>query len=97
MVSAGPRRRHYIDTLLRVGSTWPSLKARAMLRLLESQLGYEVIRQEGSHCVLRAKGRPQLVFAFHDRVTVPPRVVRAILVQQVGLTLAEAEEVVKHA
>lgn len=68
-----------------------------MLRLLESQLGYEVIRQDGSHCVLRAKGRPQIVFAFHNGATVPPRIVRAILVQQVGLTLAEAEEVVKRA
>jgi predicted RNA binding protein YcfA (HicA-like mRNA interferase family) len=68
-----------------------------MLRLLKSQLGYEVVRQEGSHCVLRAKGRPQIVFAFHDGATVSPRVVRAILVQQAGLTLAEAEEVVKHA
>ncbi len=68
-----------------------------MRRLLEAQLGYEVVRQEGSHCLLRASGRPQIVFAFHDRATVPPRVVRAILVQQVGLTLAEAEEVVKHA
>jgi hypothetical protein len=38
-----------------------------------------------------------VTFSFHDGATVPPRSVRAILVQQVGLTLEEAEEVVKYA
>jgi hypothetical protein len=36
-----------------------------------------------------------VTFAFHDRATLPPGVVRDILVRQVGLTVDEALEVVR--
>jgi hypothetical protein len=36
-----------------------------------------------------------MTYAFHDRVTLPPRVVRDVLVNQVGLSEGAALEVVK--
>ncbi|NJP33732.1 type II toxin-antitoxin system HicA family toxin [Micromonospora sp. HSS6-12] len=80
-----------------MGSDWPSIKARAMLSLLQSQLGYRVVRQSGSHRRLVCDGRPPLTFAFHDGDTVSPRLVRVILVQQVGLSMDEAREVLRNA
>jgi hypothetical protein len=35
------------------------------------------------------------MFPFHDRVTLPPRVVRDVLVNQVGLSEASALRMVK--
>lgn len=72
---------------------FPSLKATAMLRVLFS-LGYTVTRQSGSHRRLGAAGMPPLTFAFHDRMSLPPGVVRDILVKQVGLSQDEALKVV---
>lgn len=66
-----------------------------MLRLLKG-LGYEVVRQTGSHRRLKASGRPDLTFAFHDRDTLAPGVVRDILVKQAGLAQDEALEVVRR-
>ncbi|MFI2033244.1 type II toxin-antitoxin system HicA family toxin [Streptomyces bottropensis] len=68
---------------------FPSLKATAMLRVLAT-LGYAVTRQSGSHRRLEADGMPPLTYAFHDRVSLPPGVVRDILMKQVGLTQSEA-------
>lgn len=73
---------------------FPSLRAPQMLRLL-GRLGYQQDRRSGSHRRLVAEGRPALTFAFHDRATLPPGVVRDILVRQVGLTLDEALEEVR--
>jgi hypothetical protein len=36
------------------------------------------------------RGYPPLVFAFHDRATVPPGMVRKVLVRDVGLAADEA-------
>lgn len=80
-----------------MGSPWPSLGAKKMLRFLKRELGYEVISQEGSHRKLASDGRPTIVFAFHDNATVAPRTVREILVRQVGLSLEEAEKVIGRA
>ena len=46
--------------------------------------------QGGSHTVLVAEGRPQLIFAFHDNQTIPPGLVQKILVRDVGLSESEA-------
>ncbi len=69
---------------------FPSLKARAMLAVLQGELGYEIQRRSGSHRRLVAKGRPPLTFAFHDNESLSPGVVRDILVKQVGLSHDEA-------
>jgi predicted RNA binding protein YcfA (HicA-like mRNA interferase family) len=66
-----------------------------MLRLL-SRLGHEEERRSGSHRRLVAAGRPDVTFAFHDRASLSPGVVRSILVRQVGLTVDEALEVVRR-
>lgn len=79
-----------------MGSQWPSVKAGHLLRLLQRELGYQVVRQEGSHRQLRSPDHKPITFAFHDGVSIAPRTVRVILVQQVGLTLDEAREVIKR-
>jgi predicted RNA binding protein YcfA (HicA-like mRNA interferase family) len=66
-----------------------------MLALLRRKLGYEIVRQRGSHRRLAAEGRPVLTFAFHDSVSLSPGEVRDILVKQVGLSQDEALMVVK--
>lgn len=80
-----------------MGNQWPALKARDMVRLLQRELGYAVARQEGSYRTMVADGRPPITFAFHDEVTIRPRVVGTILVQQIGLSLEEARELINAA
>ena len=53
-------------------------------------LNYRVARQKGSHRQMRADGRPNLTFAFHDGATIPGGMVRRILVNQAGLDADEA-------
>jgi predicted RNA binding protein YcfA (HicA-like mRNA interferase family) len=77
-----------------VPNPFPSLKAKAMLAVLRD-LGYEVSRQSGSHRRLTAEGRPPLTFAFHDGESLPPGVVRDILVKQIGLTIDDAMKAVR--
>lgn len=71
------------------------LSARRMRRVLE-KLGYvQVSNKGGSHRKLRAEGRPDITFAFHDGDTVGPHLVRDM--KQVGLTLDDARKVVRNA
>ena len=74
---------------------FPSLKAREMLAVLQRELGYTIERQSGSHRRLVAEGRPSLTFAFHDGVSLPPGLVRDILIKQVGLSRDDALKVVR--
>jgi len=70
---------------------FPSMKARRLLAILQREpLNYRVVRQSGSHRWLAAPGRRPLLFAAHDKDTIPPRVVRKILVRDVGLDEREA-------
>jgi predicted RNA binding protein YcfA (HicA-like mRNA interferase family) len=78
-----------------VPNPFPSLKASVMLAVLMRELGYMIDRQQGSHRRLKAEGRPSLTFAFHDRESLSPGVVREILMKQVGLSKEEALRVVK--
>ena len=73
---------------------FPSVKAGKMLRTLERKpLSYKVVRQKGSHRRLKSDaGYPDLLFSFHDGVTLPPRAVRKILTKDVGLSTEEALE-----
>lgn len=66
-----------------------------MLTVLQRKLGYEIVRQRGSHRRLVAEGRPPLTFAFHAGDSLSPGVVRDILVKQVGLSQDQALEVVR--
>lgn len=65
---------------------FPSLKARKLMSILMAEpLGYRVVRQNGSHRRIEAPDHQPLIFAFHDRDTIPPGMVRKILMEQVGL------------
>jgi len=69
------------------------MRARELLAvLMREPLNYEVVRQRGSHRRLKAPSRPSITFAFHDRQTIAPGVVRQILCRQVGLAEHEARE-----
>lgn len=54
-------------------------------------LEYRIERQSGSHRSLKSSnGYPDVMFSFHDSVTIPPGAVRKILVKDVGLPEHEA-------
>ena len=58
---------------------------------MREPLSYEIARRRGSHRVLVSRrGHPTIVFAFHDRETIAPGLVRKILVRDVGLGEREA-------
>ena len=59
-------------------SRWPSAKARAVLRAL-LRIGWTIKRQRGtSHRVLARPGWADVVFAFHDRDEIGPRMLARI-------------------
>lgn len=70
--------------------TFPSMKEAALLRILEGELGYEIVKQRGSHKKLRSEGYPQLTFAFHTGTEVPGHLVKKIFTTDVGLDLEAA-------
>jgi predicted RNA binding protein YcfA (HicA-like mRNA interferase family) len=72
---------------------FPTMKAKRLLAVLEREpLNYRVSRRSGSHRRMEAPGRPPLTFAFHDRATVPPGLVRKVLVKDIGLAEDEARK-----
>ena len=64
-------------------SRWPSAKARDVLRALE-RIGWRVKRQSGSHKTLTRDGYADVVFAFHDRDEIGPKML-ARLAKHTGL------------
>jgi predicted RNA binding protein YcfA (HicA-like mRNA interferase family) len=75
---------------------FPSLQSQQLLRvLLREPLGYEIVRQKGSHRRLESSnGYPVLGFSFHNGVTVPGGAVKKILVKDVGLDEDEAKALI---
>ena len=71
-------------------SRFPALKPDRVLRLLR-QVGYQKVRQRGSHISLRAEGRQTITLSMHKGRTVKPKHLRAMLVERVGLTEDEIE------
>jgi predicted RNA binding protein YcfA (HicA-like mRNA interferase family) len=70
---------------------FPAIKARRLLAILQREpLNYRVERQSGSHRRLVSPTYPPLTLAFHDGQTIPPGLVRKILVRDVGLAEQEA-------
>ncbi|MGX6446446.1 type II toxin-antitoxin system HicA family toxin [Patulibacter sp. S7RM1-6] len=74
-----------------VDPRFPSMKARQLRRVID-RLGYEQSRKGsgGSHQRLTAEGRPPIIWAFHDGVTIAPGIVHSVLCKQVGLDTDEA-------
>jgi predicted RNA binding protein YcfA (HicA-like mRNA interferase family) len=58
-------------------TSWPSTRARDVLKALE-HIGWQTKRQTGSHRVLTKDGWPDVVFAFHDRDEIGPRMLARI-------------------
>lgn len=75
---------------------FPALKAQRLLAvLLREPLGYEILRQRGSHRRLRSRnGFPDVAFSYHDGASIPPGAVRKVLVMDVGLSEDEARRLV---
>jgi predicted RNA binding protein YcfA (HicA-like mRNA interferase family) len=71
------------------------MSGRDLLALLcRKPLSYKIARQAGSHRTLRSSSYPELLFAFHDRHSIPPGLVRKILMTDIGLSESEARELV---
>jgi predicted RNA binding protein YcfA (HicA-like mRNA interferase family) len=65
---------------------FPSVKAKDLMKILEREpLNYRIVRQKGSHRRMRSPGRPTITFAFHDKRSLSPSEVRAVLVKDIGL------------
>lgn len=73
-----------------MGERFPSLKAKALEKIIESVCGAPV-RQTGSHRQYRSPNGGTFTYAFHGSDTVGPALVRRILVRDVGLTMDEAK------
>ena len=58
-------------------SQWPSAKAKRVLAALH-RLGWQLVRQTGSHRTLSRDGWPNFVFAFHDSEELGPRMLARI-------------------
>ena len=65
-------------------SDWPSSKANRVLASL-FRIGWTRKRQSGSHKTLSPPGWPDVVFAFHDREEIGPRML-ARIAKRTGLT-----------
>ena len=65
-------------------SNWRSTRARRVLAALQ-RIGWQIKRQSGSHRVLQRDGWPNVVFAFHDREEIGPKMLARIS-RQTGLT-----------
>ena len=53
-------------------SRWPSTQASRVLSGL-LRIGWQIKRTTGSHNILQRTGWPDVVFAFHDRDEIGPR------------------------
>ena len=71
-------------------SRFPALKPNQVLRLLR-RIGYQKVRQRGSHVLLRAEGRQPIILPLHKGRTVKPKHLREMLVDRVGLSDEEIE------
>jgi predicted RNA binding protein YcfA (HicA-like mRNA interferase family) len=58
-------------------SEWPGTRANRVLAAL-LKIGWKVKRQTGSHRTMSREGWPDLVFAFHEREEIGPRMLARI-------------------
>ena len=58
-------------------SQWSSTKARRVLAAL-LRIGWSIKRESGSHKILSRPDWPDLVFAFHDREEIGPKMLARI-------------------
>jgi predicted RNA binding protein YcfA (HicA-like mRNA interferase family) len=58
-------------------SQWRSAKAKLVLAAL-LRIGWSVKRESGSHRIISRPGWPDVVFAFHDKEEIGPRMLARI-------------------
>jgi len=58
-------------------SRWPSVKARRVLAAL-LRIGWSIKRESSSHKILSRPGWPDIVFAFHDKEEIGPKILARI-------------------
>ncbi|HEX8846521.1 MAG TPA: type II toxin-antitoxin system HicA family toxin [Pyrinomonadaceae bacterium] len=58
-------------------SQWSSAKARRVLAAL-LRIGWNIKRESGSHKTLARPGWPDVVFAFHDKDEIGPKMLARI-------------------
>lgn len=58
-------------------SQWPSAKAKRVLAAL-LRIGWRIKRESSSHKILSRPGWPDVVFAFHDKEEIGPRMLTRI-------------------
>jgi len=58
-------------------SQWPSAKARRVLAAL-LRIGWSIKRESSSHKILARPGWPDVVFAFHDKEEIGPKMLARI-------------------
>lgn len=58
-------------------SQWPSAKAKRVLAAL-LRLGWRIKRGSSSHKILSRPGHPDVVFAFHDKDEIGPKMLARI-------------------
>ena len=63
---------------------WSSVRARRVLAAL-LRIGWQIKRESGSHRTLARPGWPDVVFSFHDKEEIGPRML-ARIAKQTGLT-----------
>ena len=68
-------------------SGFPSTRAKRVLAAL-LRTGWTIKRQTGSHRTLSKEGWPDVVFAFHDRDEIGPKML-ARTAKNTGLTAAD--------
>lgn len=64
-------------------SQWPATQAARVLAAL-LRIGWRIKRESGSHRVLERTGSADVIFAFHDREEIGPRML-ARLAKKTGL------------
>jgi predicted RNA binding protein YcfA (HicA-like mRNA interferase family) len=58
-------------------SQWPSAKAKRVLAAL-LRIGWHIKRESGSHKILSRPGWSDVVFAFHDKEEIGPKILTRI-------------------
>ena len=67
-------------------SNWPSTKSKQVLAAL-IRIGWRIKRQNGSsHKILSRDGWQDVLFAYHDKVTLGPAAMK-VLARKTGLTV----------
>jgi predicted RNA binding protein YcfA (HicA-like mRNA interferase family) len=71
---------------------FPSIKAKKLLTILmRKPLEYKIIHQVGSHRkLISPNGYPNIIFSYHDKITVSPNAIKDMLINEIGLTEKEA-------